>query len=163
LVIKTIGQATGMDKQVPAVIDPLLDCRLTVNWSSSAFVNDPTAAWCVDFGGGFVLAFGKTNNAGRYLNDRATKRAVWARSVELSFTLGVTARPMALLPLANWWQSGLGKRQILESRTLEVMEVFPSRGLCPNHFHALLNYASWEDILATVHDSQSRLFPFTYR
>jgi hypothetical protein len=103
------------------------------------------------------------NNAGRFLDDIALKRAAWSRSLELSSKLGVTARPMALLPLANLWQSGLWEREMLERRTLEVMNVFKSPELSQDHFRSLLKNGRWQDVLSAVLAIRHQVFPFTYR
>jgi hypothetical protein len=103
------------------------------------------------------------NNAGLFLDGGAMKRAAWSRSVELSLRLGITATPVALLPLSNLWQTGLWEQSKLESQTLAVMNVFASRRLCSHHFEELREGTSWEDILATVVAYRGRLFPFTYR
>ncbi len=103
------------------------------------------------------------NNAGRFLDDAVIKRAMWSRSVELCLKLGVTARPMALLPLSNLWRSGLWKRDRLESRTREAMESVHSPELWMDHFGDLPKDSRWEDVLAAVQGSRNRLFPFAYR
>jgi hypothetical protein len=102
-------------------------------------------------------------NAGHFLDDDAMKRAAWSRSVELCFNLGAAVRPMALLPLASLWHSGLSEPGLLESRTLEVMNVCESPKLSRHHFRSLQRSTRWQDILAETLADQSRLFPFTYR
>ena len=103
------------------------------------------------------------NNVGRFIEDELVRKMVWSRSMELCLTLGVTARPMALLPLANMWQSGLWEADLLEEKTREALSAMEDPVLCRDHFGTLLKGCSWEDILATVLTSGCRLFPFTYR
>lgn len=103
------------------------------------------------------------NNVGRFVADKHVQRMVWSRSVDLSLSLGVAARPMALLPLINLWQSGLWTDQRLKEKTGHVLKALQNPALCLEHFHAYLKGDMWEETLASVLSFKDRLFPFTYR
>jgi len=83
--------------------------------------------------------------------------------VELALSLGISARPMALLPLANLWQNGLEKEPQLGAKTRQVLAELRQSLLRREHFRELLACNSWQEVLAAVQSLKDRIFPFSYR
>ena len=103
------------------------------------------------------------NNLGLAAQGPTFKKMVWARAVDQALSLGASARPMALLPLANLWQDGLWEDQLLEEKTREALKALNTPALCREHFHRYLKGEVWQEVLWSVLTFGDRLFPFSYR
>lgn len=103
------------------------------------------------------------NNVGRFTEDQRLRKMIWTQAVELSLSLGISARPMALLPLANLWQNGLEEDRLLEAKTRQVLTSLQHPLLRREHFRELLEGNSWREVLAAVQILKDRIFPFSYR
>lgn len=103
------------------------------------------------------------NNVGRFTEDQQFRKMIWTQAVELALSLGISATPMALLPLANLWQNGLEKEPQLGAKTRQVLAELRQSLLRREHFRELLACNSWQEVLAAVQSLKDRIFPFSYR
>ncbi len=103
------------------------------------------------------------NNVGRFTEDQQFRKMIWTQAVELALSLGISATPMALLPLANLWQNRLEEDRQLEAKTRRVLAELQHPLLRREHFRELLACNSWQEVLAAVQSLKDRIFPFSYR
>ncbi len=102
-------------------------------------------------------------NMGRIFQKKVDKERAWRMSMELSLSLGPTARPMALLPLAWLRCEGLETASRVEPHVMRVMDDLAHGPLWRPHFRELLDGGSVDDILETILLRAAGFFPFTYR